>query len=224
MQTWNTPDHHIAGAEHGTLTFSGGEELVLADWEVTEAAPDQDGRVYASVRGWIANTEGTGRGDDPYVLPIKAGRAQLVLAELRGREPLRDLAVHIDSFNPGAPHPNTWDHPGYLCTVSWMDRRIDGDGQPVLETEIGSIRWTDPASGREWDLQAAYLHDGKTYNPLGFVWRHFDRWHRGVPLLHPFYGDHRSPAQGLYGRLLTDGPWALATEAPALADPAAASR
>ncbi|MEV7123820.1 hypothetical protein [Kitasatospora griseola] len=214
----------ISEAELGVLTFAGGDELVLARWQFTEAAPDPDGRVYAVLSGWIANAEGSGTTEDRYRLPIKDGRAHLARAELRGREDLQDVAVHIDIHCPGIAHPNTWDHPGFWCTVSWMDRRIDAGGHPVLETEIGSTRWTDPASGTEWDLRAAYLPAGESYNPLGHTWRHYDGWHRGVPLLHPFYGDHRAPSRGHEGRPLTDGPWVVADQAPAPADAAASGR
>ncbi|MER5354685.1 hypothetical protein ABT093_30680 [Kitasatospora sp. NPDC002551] len=217
MQSWNTDRHLIADTDHATVTFTGGIELVLADWQTTEAAPDRDGRVYATLRGWIANTEGSGTHTDPYTRPVQAGRAQLVLAELRGREPLRDLPVHIDIHHAGKPHPNTWDHPGYLCTLTWLARRVDAGGNPVLETEIGSTRWTDPDSGREWDLSAAYLPEGEPYNPLGFVWRHYDGWSGGVPLLLPFYGGNHGPACGAgSARPITDGPWVEAAAAPAI--------
>ncbi|MFG2844212.1 DUF6919 domain-containing protein [Kitasatospora sp. NPDC048296] len=218
VQPWNHPGHRIAGTERAALAFADGKELVLADWEVSEAAPDQDGRVYATLRGWIANATASATPGDGYVLPVEAGRAHLLRADLRGRDPLSDLLVHIDVHRPGAPHPNSWDHPGYLCRVSWMDRRIDAAGHRVPEAEIGTTHWTDPADGREYDLEAAYLPEGERYNPLGFTWRHYDRWHRGVPLLHPFYADDRAPAQGLAAaRALTDGPWVLAAEAPAAA-------
>ncbi|MFJ5120996.1 hypothetical protein [Kitasatospora sp. NPDC088548] len=216
MKPWNTDCHRIADSDHATVTFTGGAELVLADWETTEAAPDRDGRVYATLRGWIANAEGSGTHTDPYTLPVDAGRAQLAVAALRGREPLRDLAVHVDIDQPGKPNPNSWDHAGYLCSLTWSARRVDADGNPVLETEIGSTRWTDPESGREYDLIAAYLPKGEPYNPLGFVWRHYDCWSRGVPELLPFYSDKRVPAYGAGSALLlTDGPWVEVAEAPA---------
>jgi len=124
MKDWNTPDHHITDTDHGTLHFTDGTRLVIADWQVTENAPDTDGRVYASIRGWLTNGGGTGRPGDPYTQPIDAGRARLVHSELRGRQPLSERNVHIDYYTPGQPYPNTWDHPGYLVTVSWMDRRL----------------------------------------------------------------------------------------------------
>lgn len=41
---------------------------------------------------------------------------------------------------------------------------------------------------------------------------------RGVPLLLPFYADNPSPAYGAGSALLlTDGPWAEVTKAPAIA-------
>ncbi|MFB7852813.1 hypothetical protein ACFC34_38170 [Streptomyces sp. NPDC056053] len=131
MKSWNTPDHHIADTEHGTLILADDVTLVIADWEVTENAPDRDGRVYTSVRGWLVNGGGTGRVDDPYTEPIDAGRARLVRTELRGREPVTDRDVHIDYHSVGRPYPNTWDHRGCQVTVSWMDRRIDAHGRPI---------------------------------------------------------------------------------------------
>ncbi|BBG20710.1 hypothetical protein RVR_P193 (plasmid) [Actinacidiphila reveromycinica] len=107
MKSWNTPDHRIADTDHGTLHFAGDVTLVLADWQLTENAPDADGRVYASIRGWLANGAGSGRPDDRYTQPIQAGRARLVRSELRGRQALTDLAVHIDYYNPGRPYPKT---------------------------------------------------------------------------------------------------------------------
>lgn len=218
MKSWNTPDHQIADTEHSALTFHDGKVLVLADWQVTEDAPDTDGRVWARLRGWVANTTGTGVFGDRYIQPVEAGPAQLVRAELRGRAPLDGLPVHVALEAVGRPHPNTWDHPGYLCTVSWLARRVDQDGRPVPETEVGLTRWTDPATGREHDLTVAHLPEGTAYNPQGFTWQHFGRWHQGVPLLHPVWGDHRTPAHGLRdGRPITDGRWVPAAEAPAAA-------
>ncbi|MFE3505489.1 hypothetical protein ACFXPX_04680 [Kitasatospora sp. NPDC059146] len=194
MQPWNRDDHQIAQAERAILTFTGGRTLILADWQITENAPNPDGRVYAELRGWAANTGGAGTAQDPCTMPVESGRAQLVLAELRGREPLRDLAVHVGVGYPGKPFPNTWDHPGALATVSWMARRVDENGRQVPETEIGSTRWTDPGTGREFDLEAAFLLDGE---PTGSItWRYDDRWQGGVPVLHPFWGDDRTPAFG----------------------------
>ena len=87
MKTWNTPDHTIADTEHGTLTFTGGTQLVIADWQVTEEAPDSDGRVYATVRGWLVNGGGTGCLEDPYTQPIEAGRAHLDRASCAAASP-----------------------------------------------------------------------------------------------------------------------------------------
>ncbi|WP_149030213.1 hypothetical protein [Kitasatospora sp. MBT66] len=134
--------------------------------------------------------------------------AALLLAELRGRESLRDLTVHVDVRYPGKPVPNTWDHPGALATVSWMARRIDLTGREVPETEIGSTRWTDPGTGREFDLEADFLLEGGPENSI--TWRYDDQWQGGVPVLHPFWGADRTPAFG--DRLLiTDRRLVLAT-------------
>ncbi|MEU8927360.1 hypothetical protein AB0D10_41660 [Kitasatospora sp. NPDC048545] len=128
MRDWNTPDHHVADTEHGTLRFADGTQPVIADWQVTEDAPDRDGLVRTSIRGWLTNGSGSGRLDDPYTKPIKAGPARLVTTELRGRVPVRDRDVHIGYHHPGKPYPNTWDHVGWLVTVSWNDRLPDHPG------------------------------------------------------------------------------------------------
>lgn len=220
MRDWNTPDHHIADTDHGTLHFTGGAQLVLADWQTTENAPDTDGRIYASVRGWLANGGGSGQPGDPYTKPVAAGRAHLVRSELRSQQPLTGLDVHVDYYNPGQPYPNTWDHEGTLVTVTWMDRRVDQDGQPIPETEIGRTTWTNSATGQVFDLTAAYIEVGKFFydgaHP-GYSWQHFDRWSGGVPVLHPFYGSQKSPSDG-GGRLITDGEWVLAADAPKFSD------
>ncbi|WP_327071909.1 hypothetical protein [Kitasatospora sp. NBC_01302] len=213
MQSWNTPDHHIADTEHGTLHFADGVQMVIADWEITEDAPDADGRVYAAVRGWLANGGGTGRHGDPYTQPIAAGRARLVTTELRGRQAITDRDVHVHFHSPGRPHPNTWDHQGLLVTIEWMDRHLDGEGRPVPETEIGLTSWTHPETGRVFDLTVAYLPEGEHYHPLGFTWRHYDHWSSGAPLLEAFYGDHAVPS-GAGVRSLTDGEWVPVSQAP----------
>ncbi|MGW2401766.1 hypothetical protein ACWCYY_34955 [Kitasatospora sp. NPDC001664] len=222
MRSWNTPDHHIADTEHGTLHFADGVQVVIADWEITEEAPDRDGRVYASVRGWLASSGGSGRIGDPYTKPIAAGRAHLVTTELRGRQPIEARDVHIDYTSVGQPYPNTWDHLGLLVSVSWMDRRLDEGGRPVPETEIGRTHWTHPGTGRVFDLTIAYLPKGEHYHPQGFTWRHYDHWSHGVPLLEPFYADHTTPAYGS-SRSLAAGEWVPADQAPTFAE-AAASR
>ncbi|MDX3232516.1 hypothetical protein [Streptomyces sp. ME19-01-6] len=212
MKSWNTPDHHIADTEHGTLYFADDVQLVIADWQIRENAPDSDGRVYTSVRGWLMNYSGTGRAGDPYTEPIEAGRARLIRTELRGRQPLTDRDVHVDYYTPGQPSPNTWDHPGYLVTVSWMDRRIDQNGQPIPEDEIGRTQWPHPETGEVFDLRAAYVPKGRYYDPQGITWQHYDGWRGGVPVLRPFYADAKAPSGS--GRLITDGEWVKASEAP----------
>ncbi|MFJ1751186.1 hypothetical protein ACIOJD_33900 [Streptomyces sp. NPDC088116] len=216
MKKWTTGDHTIADTEHGIINFADGLPLVIADWQVTEDAPDRDGRVYASVRGWIVNGGGSGCIDDPYTEPIEAGRARLVRSQLRGRPPMADLDVHVDYYAVDRPYPNSWDHRGRQVTVTWMDRRIDAEGRPIPEDEIGRIEWTNPATGEVFDLTEAYVPAGEYYyddpkRPF-FTWRHFDRWSGGVPLLHPFYGDHKSPADG--GKCIADGEWVRITDAP----------
>ncbi|MGW2109514.1 hypothetical protein [Streptomyces sp. NPDC001948] len=224
MQDWNTPDHHIADTEHGTLTFADGITLVIADWEVTENAPDRDGRIYASVCGWLVNGGGTGRVDDPYTEPIEDGRARLVRTELRGREPVTDRDVHIDYHLVGRPYPNTWDHRGCQVTVSWMDHRIDAHGHRIPEDEIGRTEWTNPATGQVYDLTQAYVPAGECYydDPKhpAFTWQHFDRWSGGVPVLHPFWGDDKSPAHS--GKRITDGAWTRISDAPKFSERMAA--
>ena len=152
---------------------------------------------------------------DPYVKPVEAGRARLVRSEMRGRQPLTDLDVHVGYESVGQPYPNTWDHPGYLVTVSWMDRRIDASGRPIPEDEIGRTEWPHPDTGQVFDLTEAYVPAGECYyddpkHPY-FTWRHFDRWSGGVPLLHPFYGDAKSPSHG--GKRITDGEWVKVVDA-----------
>ncbi|MET8704204.1 hypothetical protein ABZW10_35940 [Kitasatospora sp. NPDC004723] len=213
MKSWNTANHHIAGPEHGTLYFSDGVEVVLADWEAAEAAPDSDGRVYASLRGWLANGSGSGQHDDRYTTPVEAGRAHLVTTELRGRRPITGRDVHIDFYRPSQPYPNTWDHQGLLVTVLWMDRRLDSEGRPVPETEIGRTSWTHPTTGQVYDLTIAYLPEGEYYTPQGFTWRHYDHWSGGVPLLEAFHGDHSVLSSFGY-RSLADGEWVPAAQAP----------
>ncbi|MFF7196875.1 hypothetical protein ACIOC1_34230 [Streptomyces sp. NPDC088197] len=220
MKDWNTPDHHIADTDHGTLVFAGYLPMVLADWQVTENAPDTDGRIYASIRGWLANGTGTGTVTDRYTEPVPAGRARLVRSELRGRQALTDRDVHIDYYNPGKPYPNTWDHPGCLVTVTWVDRRVDAAGHPVPETEIGRTQWTHPDTGAVFDLTAAYVPAGEFYHDdpehPGFTWQHFDHWSGGVPVLHLFHGAAKSPSRGFgsRGRLITDGEWTTTADAP----------
>ncbi|WP_432092033.1 hypothetical protein [Streptomyces sp. NRRL F-5630] len=217
MRTWNTPDHRIADAEHGTLVFEGDVELVLADWQVTEDAPDADGRVYASIRGWLANSGGSGRVRDPYTQPVEDGRARLLRTELRGLKSVTGQDVHLSYHAVGRPYPNTWDHPGYLTTVSWMVRRIDEHGYEIPETEIGRTTWTHPDTGRVFDLTETFIEPGECYydDPArpGMVWRHYDRWSGGVPLLHRFHGDEKTPTDN-HGRRLTDCEWVEAAHAP----------
>jgi hypothetical protein len=223
MKHWNTPDHHIAGTEHGTLILEGDVPLVIADWQYTEDAPDSDGRIYAAVRGWLVNGSGSGRPDDPYTEPVE-GRTRLVRSELRGRQPLPDLTVYVDYYHPGQPYPNTWDHRGCLATVSWMDRRIDADGRTLPEDEIGRTEWTHPGTGEVFDLRAAYVPAGDYYDPQGITWQHYDRWDGGVPLLHPFCGDAKAPERHPGGRRITDGDWTKAGDAPTLEGFLAAAR
>ncbi|MGW3077864.1 hypothetical protein [Kitasatospora sp. NPDC001132] len=129
MRDWNTPDHRIADTEHGTLHFADGIRLVIADWQVTENAPDRDGHVTTEIRGWLANGGGTGTLDDPYTKPIASGPARLVTTDLRGRRPVADRGVSIRYYQPSRPYPNTWDHRGWLVTVSWSDHRADQDDE-----------------------------------------------------------------------------------------------
>lgn len=216
MQDYNTPDHRIADTDHGTLVFAGSTPLVIADWEITETAPDSDGRIYKSVEGWRANSAGTGKMGDPYVKPVDAGRAQLIRSELRGQQPIAHRDVHVDYESVSQPYPNTWDHPGYLVTVCWMDRRIDASGQPIPEDEIGRTEWTNPATGEAFDLTERYVPKGEFYyddpqHPY-FTWQHFDRWRGGVPLLHPFWCNSKSPAHD--SKRITDGEWVKADDAP----------
>lgn len=216
MRNWHDPNHHVADTEHGTLYFEGGVPLVIADWEVTENAPDRDGRVYAAVRGWLVNGGGAGRADDPYTEPIDAGRARLVRTELRGRPPVTDRTVHVDYYSPTQPWPNTWDHRGCQATVSWMDRRIDASGLPIPDDEIGRTEWIHPDTGRVFDLRQAYVPAGECYydDPKCpyFTWQHFDRWSGGVPILQRFYGTAKTPSDG--AKRITDGEWVPVTDAP----------
>jgi len=215
MKSWNCGDHTIADTEHGTLYFTDCVTVVIADWQVSEEAPDSDGRVYARIEGWLANGGGTGREGDLYTKPIRAGRARLLRTELRGRQPVSDRDVHLHYEGVGQPHPNTWDHPGTLVHVSWMDRRIDADGQPVPETEIGLTQWTDPATGAVWDLTQAYVPEGEIYYDQpghgGCTWQHYDYWSGGVPLLHPFHGNNQTPSGP--GTPLSDAAWTLTSQA-----------
>lgn len=125
VRSWNTPDHHIADTEHGTLHFADGLRLVLADWKITEYAPDHDGLVTTEVRGWLANWNGAGTVYDPYTMPVARGSARLVTTELRGHRPVTDRDTHVSYSTVGKPYPNTWDHPGYLATVSWSTHHAD---------------------------------------------------------------------------------------------------
>jgi hypothetical protein len=227
MKDWNTDDHHIADTDHGTLTFEGDVKMVIADWEVTEAAPDTDGRIYKFVEGWVANDTGSGTFDDPYVKPLDAGRARLVRSELRGQQPFTDRDAHVAYDNVGRPHPNTWDHPGHLVTISWMDRRIDQNGQPIPEDEIGRTEWTNPETGAVFDLTEAYVPEGELYyddpeHPF-FVWRHYDHWKGGIPVLEHFWADSKAPAHGSEpGMRVTDGTWVKITDAPTWSEQRAA--
>lgn len=216
MKSWNTPDHHIADTEHGTLHLAGGVTVVIADWEITEDAPDSDGRIYKRIRGWIANDTNSGT-------PIEAGRAHLLHAELRGQPPIGDLGVHVDIRTFGKPRPNTWDHAGVLLTVEWMDRRVDEHGQPIPDDKIGVDFWEHPDTGQIFDLRAAYVPTDGQYDPRVWVWRHYDRWQGDVPVLQVFRADEQAPA-GLNTRLLTDGQWQTVAEALATADARRAAR
>ncbi|MGW3491365.1 hypothetical protein [Streptomyces sp. NPDC001054] len=217
MRTWNTPHHHITDTEHGTLVFEGDVELILADWQVTENAPDADGRVYASIRGWLANSGGFGRVRDPYTQPVDDGRARLLRTSLRGLKSVTDKDVHLDYYGVTQPYPNTWDHPGYLTTVTWMDRRLDACGHEIPETEIGRTTWTHPETGRVFDLTKTYVQPGECYNDdpayPGHAWKHYDRWSGGVPLLHCFYGSRKAPTDN-FGLRLTDMDWVESGDAP----------
>ncbi|MFB7764235.1 hypothetical protein [Streptomyces xiamenensis] len=134
MQFLQRTDHRIADTDHATITLAVGV-LVIADWELVEKAPDRDGRIVVSVRGWLANG-GSGGVGDPHTLPVQDGRAHLVRAELRGRRPVTDRQVHVDYQHVGRPYPSNWDHLGYLTTVTWADRRVDSTGAPIPEDEI----------------------------------------------------------------------------------------
>ncbi|WP_030997770.1 hypothetical protein [Streptomyces sp. NRRL F-5630] len=214
MRTWNAPDHRIADTEHGTLVFEGDAELVLADWQVTEDAPDADGRVYASIRGWLANSGGSGRVRDPYTQPVADGRARLLHTNLRGLKNVTDRDVHLDYYGVTQPYPNTWDHPGYLTTVSWMDRRLDARGHEIPETEIGRTQWTHPETGRVFDLTKAYARaDEGPYSTQDRCWQHYDRWSNGVPHLHYFRGARRTPTDVGWSLPLTDPGWIEITTA-----------
>ncbi|MFC9067914.1 MULTISPECIES: hypothetical protein [Streptomyces] len=214
MQFLDRTDHRIAGTDHATLLLAEGV-LVIADWELTEQAPDSDGRVYISLRGWAANVTGSGDVTDPYTAPVQAGRAHLVRADLRGRQPVIDRHVHLDYYPVGGPGGRTWDHPGYLATVTWADRRVDSNGDPIHEDEIGRTEWTDPATGRTYDLTDEYLPAGtirRAPHQGGLSWRHFDRWSGGVPVLQLFVGDNTMPSRD--SKLITDGEWVRLADAP----------
>ncbi|MFB7763554.1 hypothetical protein [Streptomyces xiamenensis] len=211
MQFLQRTDHRIAGADHATIALDEGV-LVIADWELVEKAPDRDGRVYITLRGWLANGSGSGRLDDPHTQPVQAGRAHLVRADLRGRRPVSDRRVHLDYQHVGRPYPSNWDHPGYLATITWADRRIGQDGAPIPEDEIGRTEWTDPATGCTYDLTDEYVPAGTTYRTGDRTWRHFDRWSGGFPVLHPFVGGSTTPSRG--SKLITDGEWVRLADAP----------
>ncbi|MFB7896103.1 hypothetical protein ACFC1B_07210 [Streptomyces xiamenensis] len=131
MQFLQAAEHRIGHTDHATLVFAEGV-LVIADWEVTEHAPDADGRVHVKVRGWLANA---GLLEDPHTQPVQEGPAHLVRAELRGHQTVTDRQVHVDYQHVGRPYPSNWDHPGYLTTITWA-RRVDSTGAPIPEDEI----------------------------------------------------------------------------------------
>ncbi|MER6241449.1 hypothetical protein ABT185_36385 [Streptomyces clavifer] len=132
MRSWNTPDHRIAGTERASLLFADGSESVVADWQLIEDAPDAEGRVYTTLRGWVVNTRIDRSG--PYariVDPTPIGEARLVRGQVRGHEPLTDLAVTCDVYTASQPYPNTWDHAGHVASVTWLSRVLE----PAADTE-----------------------------------------------------------------------------------------
>ena len=146
-------DHTIADTEQGTLRFADGTQTGIADWEITESAPDPHGRIYRTLRGWAANVTGT-LGDSDYV-PFPNGPAHLFRAELRGQEPLADLSVDCSTHSVGRPYPHTWDHPGYLLHMTWLARTLNEDG------ELTAPAWWPAVLGwaRELDRSTARILD-----------------------------------------------------------------
>ncbi|MFB7763552.1 hypothetical protein [Streptomyces xiamenensis] len=205
MRPWNTADHHISDTDHATLDLADSGEIVIADWEVTSEAPDRDGRIYKTLCGWISDGSGRGHFDSSYPLPIGSGRAHLLHAALRGHQPISDQPVHIKIRPFGKPVPNTWDHPGYMLTARWMDRRVDGQGRPIHDDKLGVRTWTNPSTGEVLDLGAAYF-TGDGRDPQHYVWRYYDHWVGDTPLMEVFPADAQAP-NGLETRLASDSTW-----------------
>ncbi|MFJ7200906.1 MULTISPECIES: hypothetical protein [unclassified Streptomyces] len=82
----------------------------------------------------------------------------------------------------------------------------------------------EPGHGQVFDLTEAYVPAGECYydDPKhpAFTWQYFDRWSGGVPVLHAFHGDDKTPAHG--GRRITDGEWVRITDAPKFSERMAA--
>jgi hypothetical protein len=135
VKDWqHDPDHRIAGTEHGTLHFADGITTVIADWQAIDDAPDAQGRIYRTIRGWATTwTDPERRPDNsPLPPPLEArfpkGRAQLHRTDLRGQPTLTDREVVCYRTVVTPPYPNTWDHPGLLLSMTWLDRNAHPGG------------------------------------------------------------------------------------------------
>ncbi len=114
------PDHHIGDTEHGTLYFADGTVTVVADWRIIEEAPDSDGRIYRTPRGFTVNSTHGPLADSPF----REGNTRLTHVDLCGT-PLVDTDVVCRLALLSAPQPNTWDHPGYVVSVLWLERNVN---------------------------------------------------------------------------------------------------
>ena len=114
------PDHRIGDTEHGTLYFADGTVTVIADWRIIEEAPDPEGRIYRTLRGFTVNRPHGPLSETPF----PEGETRLARADLRGT-PLVDTDVVCRLTYLTAPEPNTWDHPGYVLSVRWLDRNVN---------------------------------------------------------------------------------------------------
>ncbi|MEV6404005.1 hypothetical protein AB0M58_13810 [Streptomyces bobili] len=146
-------DHRIADAEQGALRFTDGTQTGIADWEITESAPDVHGRIYRTLRGWATNVTGSNTLGDSHYVPFPNGPAHLFRADLRGHPQFADLNVDCSTHSVGRPYPHTWDHPGYLLQMTWLARTLNPDG------ELTAPAWWPAVldCARELDQEAARI-------------------------------------------------------------------
>ena len=125
------PDHRVGATEHGMLRFADGTVTVIADYKIIEDAPDAYGRIYRTLRGWAI--------ESPSGISFPSGPARLSLADMRGQPLLCDTEVVCERKEIAAPDGSTWDHPGVLLAMTWLDRSVNPVWWPCLTRALHTI-------------------------------------------------------------------------------------